>query len=233
MQITTNDRLIKSRSRLGTYASLAGIVVLAGGMIASFQTQYLWVSLAALVTGFVLAQFGTYSLRRWGRRPRPDQALSTALKGFDDRFHFYAWGLPAPYVLLSPQGVYSFIARDQTGQITVTGSQWRSKFTLGRIFMLFAQEGLGNPTEEAVSQAQRFEAWIKSKRPELSVAVQPVIVFIDERAELTISEPMAPVLDTKGLKKWLRGAGKGDTLKTADYKALEELFNTHFASTKR
>ena len=59
----------------------------------------------ALVLGFVLAQFGTYNLRRWGRSPRPDEVLAEGMKGFDDRFHFYAWILPAPFVLLSPQGI--------------------------------------------------------------------------------------------------------------------------------
>jgi membrane protein implicated in regulation of membrane protease activity len=232
MQITTNEKLIHRRGRLGTYASIGGIAVLAVGMFASFQGRYMWVALAALVIGFLLAQYGTYSLRRWGRKPRPDQALATAMKGFDDRYHFYAWGLPAPYVLLGPQGVYNFITRDQTGQVTVNGSQWRSKFTLGRALLFFAQEGLGNPTDEALSQASRLNAWIKSKQPDLSAEVQPVIVFIDERAQLQVNEPSVPVLDAKGLKKWMRGSGKGDTLRSADYRALEELFNSQFGAAK-
>ncbi|PKO21955.1 MAG: hypothetical protein CVU38_12015 [Chloroflexi bacterium HGW-Chloroflexi-1] len=225
MQISTNERLIKKRSRLGAYASLAGLGVLVVGTIVSFRSQYIWVTFVAIIIGVTLAQYGSYSLRRWGRSPRPDQVLTTALKGFDDRYHFYAWSLPAPYVLLSPQGIYSFTTRDQTGQITVTGSQWHHKFTLGRVLLLFAQEGLGNPTSEALDNAERMIAWIKSALPDVSVAVNPVIVFIAERAQLQITAPAVPVLEPKGLKKWLRGAGKGGTVSNANLKALEELFN--------
>lgn len=229
MQITTNEKLIKRRSRLGTYASLAGLAVLVVGMIASFRPQYLWISLIAILLGFVLAQYGSYSIRRWGRSPRPDQVIAAALKGFDDRYHFYAWELPSAYVLLSPQGVYSFTARDQTGKVTVNGSKWKSKLSVGRVLMMFASEGLGNPTSEAMDTAGKLTNWMRSKLPDASLTAQPVIVFIDPRAELEVTEPTVPVVDAKGLKKWLRGAGKGDNLKSVDYKALEDLFNAKTA----
>jgi len=225
MRVSTNDKLIHRRRRLGTYMSLGGLAVLAVGMVASLRMQYAWVSMAALLVGFLLAQFGNYNLRRWGRSPRPDQVLEEALKGFDDRYHFYAWSLPASFVLLSPQGVYSFVTRDQTGQITAKGSQWHSKFNLGRALLMFAQEGLGNPTTEALDNGGRLDAWIKQQLPELATSVVPVIVFIDERAQLNITDPTVPVLDAKGLKKWLRGSGKGTTIKANDYKALETLFD--------
>lgn len=230
MQITTHEKFIKRRRRLGTYASLGGLAVLIAGFVASFQQNYIWVSLIAIIVGFLLAQFGNYSLRRWGRSPRPDQVIETALKGFDDRYHYYAWSLPQPYVLLTPQGVYAFIVRDQTGKISAHGANWKSKFTLSKLLMAFAQEGLGNPSAEAQDNAGRLTAWIKSKLPEFSGAVQPAIVFIDPRAQLEISEPVVPVLEPKGLKKWLRGTGKVEYLKAAELRALEELFNGEAAT---
>ncbi len=226
MQITTNEKFIRRRSRLGTYASLGGLAVLIAGFAASFRQDLIWISLIAIVVGFILAQFGNYSLRRWGRSPRPDQVIETALKGFDDRYHYYAWTLPLPYVLLSPQGIHVFTVRDQTGKITVNGSQWKSKFSVSRILMAFASEGLGNPSSEALDNANRLTSWIKTRLPDFAGAAQPVVLFTDPRAELEISQPAVPVLEPKGLKKWLRGAGKGDTLKAAEIKALEELFNT-------
>lgn len=228
MRVTANTKLIRRRSRLGMTASLAGIAVLAAGMFASFgfreQAQLVWVPLVSLVIGFLLAQFGSYNLRRWGRSPRPDQVLEESMKGFDDRFHFYAWSLPAPYVLLSPQGVYTFVTRDQSGQITAKGSIWKTKFSLARSFLFFSQEGLGNPTEEARVQAARLQEWLRNKLPDVQANVQPVIVFIDPRATLDITDPVVPVLDAKNMKKWLRGSGKGDTLKLVDFRALETLF---------
>jgi hypothetical protein len=225
MRVTTNNKLIKRRSRLGTYASFGGIGVLAAGMFASFQQQYIWVSLVALIAGFILAQYGNYNLRRYGRSPRPDQILEESMKGFDDRYHLYAWSLVTPFVLLTPQGLYSFTTRDQTGKISASGSQWKMGFSLGRLLMAFSQEGMGNPTQEAEQTAKKLNDWIRTKLPESTVTAQPVIVFLDPRAQLEISDPPVPVLDPKGIKKWMRGGGKGDTLKQADYRALEALLD--------
>jgi hypothetical protein len=233
MRVTTNPKLIQRRSRLGMMASFGGIAVLAVGMFASFRQQYMWVSLAALLIGFVLAQFGSYNLRRYGRSPRPDQVLEAGLKGFDDRYHLYAWTLPVPFALLSPQGIYTFTTRDQSGEISVTGSTWRSKFSLARVLALFGQEGLGNPTTDAQAQASKLGEWIKGKLPDAAAEVRPIVVFIDSRAKLDVNEPTVPVLDVEGIKKWLRGGGKGPYLKNADLKALEGLFDAQAAAAQR
>lgn len=230
MRITTNQKMIKRRGRLGMIASLAGIGVLALGMLASFRQQYVWASLVALVLGFVLAQFGTYNLRRWGRSPRPDEVLAEGMKGFDDRYHFYAWSLPASFVLLSPQGIYTLTTRDQTGAVSVAGSTWKSQMSLGRLLSIFAQEGLGNPTADAQGQAAKLDTWIKGKLPDVNTAVQPVVVFIDPRVQLAVDAPTIPVLDPKEIKKWLRGGGKGQNLRTADLRALETLFDAEAAA---
>ena len=233
MQVSTNEKLIARRRRIGTYASFGGLGVLLAGMIASFQVQYIWYSLIALIAGFLLAQFGNYNLRRWGRSPRPDEVIETALKGFDDRYHLYSWSLPAPCVLLSPQGVYSFVTKDQAGEITVNGSQWRSKFSLGRALLAFAQEGMGNPTNEALEGASRLGNWIKAELPDVPIEIQPAILFINAKAQLQVNEPTVPVMDAPSLKKWLRGTGKGANLKSADYKALETLFGARAESVSR
>lgn len=233
MRVTTNPKLIQRRGRLGMIASFGGIAVLAAGMFASFRQEYVWVSLAALVIGFILAQFGSYNLRRYGRSPRPDQVLEAAMKGFDDRYHLYAWTLPVPFALLSPQGIYTFTTRDQTGQISVTGATWRARFSLTRLLTMFSQEGLGNPTADAQAHASKLSEWIKSKLPDMTAEVRPVIVFIDGRARLEVNEPIVPVLDTEGIKKWLRGSGKGPYLKSADLKALEGLFDAQATAAQR
>ena len=54
-------------------------------------------------------------------------------------------------------------------------------FSLGRVLMMFSQEGLGNPTQEAQANAGKLKDWIASKLPETNVSVQPVIVFLDPR----------------------------------------------------
>ena len=64
----------------------------------------------------------------------------------------------------------------------------------------------------------------------MNVEVQPVIVFIDPRVQLEADAPTVPVLDPKGIKKWLRGGGKTQNLRTADLRALETLFDAEAAA---
>ena len=130
--------------------------------------------------------------------PGLTRSSRTSLKGFDDRYHLYSWSLRAPFVLLTPQGLYSFITRDQTGQITVNGAQWKSKLSLGRALLMFSQEGLGNPTQEAQVNAAKLTEWIRGKLPDSTVTAQPAIIFIDPRAQLNITDPVVPVLDHEG-----------------------------------
>jgi hypothetical protein len=40
-------------------------------------------------------------------------------------------------------------------------------------------------------------------------------------------------MEAANLKKWLRGAGKGANLKSAEYKALETLFNIRAESASK
>ena len=203
--------------------------MLIGGFAASFRPDLIWASFIAIVLGFILSQYANYSVRRWGRSPRPDQVIEASLKGFDDRYHYYAWSLPQPYVLLSPQGIHVFTVRDQSGKITADGSNWKAKLNWRRIVFAFAVEGLGNPSQEAADHASRLTDWIKTRLPDFAGAAQPIILFTDPRVELEISQPPVPVLEPKNLKKWLRGTGKGDSLKAADLRALEELFNAEAA----
>ena len=95
MRLTRNDRLIQSRSRLGTYALLGGMVVVIGGFVLSTRfSQYLYVSMLALVVGLVLYQVGGYNLRRFGRHQRPISSWSwmqTGWKSCASVHSFYSW----------------------------------------------------------------------------------------------------------------------------------------------
>jgi hypothetical protein len=97
--------------------------------------------------------------------------------------------------------------------------------SVGKVLTAFAQEGIGQPVREAVDQADQLTRWIRAELPDAQVTVQPVVVFIDERVQLQVNEPAVPTLEAKGLKKWLRGTGKGDSVKGADLRALEALFD--------
>jgi hypothetical protein len=145
MDIITNDRLIQRNARIGQVTSIVGLLVLAGGMFISFTRAELFLfSLIALVIGFGLSQVGIYFGNRWGRRPRPDEVLDTALKGLDGRYSIYHYSSPTAHLLIGPAGIWVLLPRNQAGEITYdeTKKRWRQKG--GSIYLkIFAQENLG------------------------------------------------------------------------------------------
>ncbi|MCS7222279.1 MAG: hypothetical protein RML36_15535 [Anaerolineae bacterium] len=225
MRIITNDKLIRRRARIGSLASWVGLGVLVGGMVASFWPQYIYISFACLIIGFFAANIGTYQLRRFGRRPRPDQVLTQELKGLDNRYVFYAWVLPSPYVLLGPSGLFLFVTRDQWGRVICEGSRWRQPFRISRILTALGQEGLGNPTRELLDEIHHMERWLAARLPEDErPPIQGAVVFIHPKVELELNNPTVPVLPAVKLKSWFRSQTKQRALNEQQRLTLERLF---------
>ena len=217
MHIHLNEKMIQQRAKIGRYASTAGLIVLLIGMVATLRgQQYIWVSFAALLIGLVASQIGTYYMRRWGRTPRPDEMLTTSLKGLDKRHHFYGWSLPADHVLQGPSGLFTFVTRDQTGQVLYHNGRWRQPFKWTRLLMLFAQDGLGDPVKDAADQVARLRRLLAKNLGEeeaAQVPVQGVVVFLADSVDLQLNdEPVLPVLPLKKLKDYIRNQGKGQKL---------------------
>ena len=229
MKIVRNERHIKFRTRLGQWLSLAGMAVLGAGLVVSFtRPQFVWVSFVCLLAGFFLSQIGLYFMKRWVKKPRPYEVLEKALKGLDDRFELYSFYLPAPHVLLSPAGLFVLRLQPQQGQITCQAGQWHEKFSIARFLGFSAQESIGDPTRSAQTEAQKMAEFLANHLPDEPVEVQPLIVFTNDEAELSISELPIPVLTYKKLKSYLRGLGKAG-ISTQQRKRLAEFFATQVA----
>ncbi|HIQ05471.1 MAG TPA: hypothetical protein EYH31_07205 [Anaerolineae bacterium] len=235
MRFQSNEKLIRRRAKIGQYASLIGLGVLLAGMVLSFQarpnnpnsSRWIAISFLALAVGFIAANIGTYNLRRFGRSPRPDQAVAATLKGFDDRYRFYSWLLPANYVLLGPPGLFVFLARDQDGLIRCDGGRWRQPFSLGRLLTLFAQEGVGNPSKELREEIERLRGFIAANLPEAAdVPIHGSVVFFNPKVRLELNNPDVPVLTTKQVKGFIRSRAKEQRLSAEQLRQLEQLFES-------
>lgn len=233
MRVVANEKLIRRRGRIGQVVSWSGLGILLLGMVVSFQAKptqsdygrWITISLVCLGIGFLAANIGGYFMRRWGRKPRPDELLTAAMKGFDDRHVFFAWSLPAPMVMLSPRGVYVFTTRDHKGDVYADGERWRQPWQWRRILTAFAQEGLGNPTKDVEEDAGRLRRFIAEHLPHLAeVPLYPVVVFLHPQADLHLNNPSTPVVAAKKLKTFLRGEGRGEPIQAEDRHALADLF---------
>lgn len=226
MKIYTNERLIKRNSRLGQVASLLGLLVLVGGMYISFRYQNMvataWV---ALLIGFALSQLGLYYGNRWGRRPRPDEHLSLALKSLDDRYSLFHYRTPVPHVLVGPSGVWVLMPFHQIGKITFEKGRWKQKG--GNIFQrylrLFAQEGIGRPDLDAPNTVQVIQRYLKKQLPDITIPEpQSVLVFTSEKVELETDEAPIPTVPLKKLKDVIRKSGKETIIDAVTLKSIQE-----------
>src|SRR5437868_3439347 len=97
MQVVSNQEFIKKHSRIALLGYAGGFLVLMIGFYVATSTangidtradywQFYaiapWITLAV---GMILLNIGKANQMRWGGRPRPDEAIATALKPLDNR----------------------------------------------------------------------------------------------------------------------------------------------------
>jgi len=224
MKAITNEKLIARNAKIGTWSSLVGLAVLGIGLYISIQWQeYIALSFVCLLAGIVLSNVGLYNANRWVKSPRPDEVLTKALKGFDRRYYLYNYVLPAGHTLLAPSGLFVIVARNHDGPISYAGGRWRQKFNLLRAFGILG-EGVGNPIRDAEKNVLKMQKFLAKQGLELEVAVQPLIVFTSEKAELHVQDPPLPVLTPKGLRDFLRKLPK-DVLSGGQIRQLSEVLS--------
>jgi hypothetical protein len=228
VKVVRNDRYIQTRSKIGRYASLGGLAVLAGGLLTSFlgqqRPELITLSFVCLLIGFVLSQVGIYYGNRFVRPDRPDEALTKALKGLDDRFILYHYQLPAPHVLLAPDACYVLAVQQQSGKVSARGDRWKHPLGWKWLFAWASQESIGNPTKAAQLEVETLQAQLAKKLPNVEVPLTPVVVFSNPDVELDVSDTAVPAIHIKKLKDWLRGAGKGQGLPASTRAEMLKLF---------
>lgn len=228
MDITTNERLINRNARIGQITSIIGLVVLAGGMFISFYRPELFtISLIALLVGFGLSQIGIYFGNRWGRRPRPDEILDTALKGLDGRYSLYHYSTPTSHLLVGPAGVWVLMPRQQAGTITYDEAKKRWRQKGGNLYLkIFAQENLGRPDLEIGSEMHAISSFLEEKLPGEEVPdVNAALILTNEKVVVDADNAPAPTLDVRKLKDFIRKTAKGKPISSDLVEDIKEVFS--------
>lgn len=231
MKIITNEKLIQRNSRIGMVATLSSLVVLLGGFVLSMQSRdpnMLNIMWGALLLGFLLSQVGIYFGNRWGRRPRPDEALDQALKGMDDRYTVYHYTTPIAHLLVGPVGIWVLETYPQAGKVTYNEKKKRWQQRGGNVFQkylrAFAQEGLGRPDLDVEIDLEKIKKHLKAKLPDVELPeTQAALVFINPTVDVSgVENAPLPALLSKDLKEYLRKASKGKLLPTETLKQINE-----------
>lgn len=220
MKVKTDSKFIAGKARLGKYTSLAGLVILTGGMVLSFSKPELFeLSLLCLILGFGVASIGSYNVSHWVKPPRGDEVLEKALKGLSNKYQLFNYVLPSPHVLLTPFGVYVLYTKKQDGQVVYKGqNKWQQKKDLKRRFRLFfgGEQPLGNPAAEMGSEVSVIQKYLSRNLPDADISVSGAIVFLSPDVQLTLESTDLPVMLPKDLKKFLADEQKKQPNWTSD-----------------
>jgi hypothetical protein len=164
----------------------------------------------------------------WVREPRPERVLDDALKGLGKKYAIFHHVLPAPHVLIGPEGVFTLTTIWQEHAYRVQGKKWHGdQGLLRKINGYMRQDLLGNPFQEALFHAQQTQKLLDKIAPDSGVKVLPVIVFINPKASFESEDPIIPVVyaDPKkkpSLRQYLRDQADAH-LPTLDQEALDEI----------
>jgi hypothetical protein len=230
MKISSNDRLIKRNSRIGNITSLASIGILGVGMYFSFKDtggKYLTLTFSCLIIGFLAFQIGNYYMNRFGKPPRPDQKISAALKGLDDKFTLYHYMTSVSHLLIGPNGIFCLLPYNQPGSISFNSTKNRWKQTGGNIFLkAFGGDSLGRPEQDSNFAVMDISKYFKKKGIDLgSVTPEPVLVFTNEKATVNSEGYSGSATTAEKLKDIVRkkpkGTGVSPELLVAIQKAIE------------
>jgi len=226
MRLMTHQKLVDRNLTIGRYAFIAGMVLLLAALGVNIyaisrpqDTRLVIYAFATFLVGFTCTNIGTVFNNRWARRP--DKGLADALKGLDDRHTLYNYRLGAAHVLVGPGGVFVLAPKYQAGLITYENDRWLNPGAPRGFFSLFARDPLGNPSAEAAAEVAGLTRFLKKRCPDLNLAPQAFIVFMNPRAEVTAKDSPVPVLHAKQLKDHIRRLPKGPTISAAALAELE------------
>lgn len=261
MKVYRDIPTIRAKERRGRRLSLAGLGVLFLGMIASFtpniwppdaqltnplaawlQGNWAYISFAALPLGFILASFGSYFINRFARRRwpggrtigRPDEMLERNMKGFDDKHSYFAWALPANYVVTGPFGIILFAVRSDKTNVTVKGDRFREPFGLGRIFTVFAREGMGNPVAELHDNEKKMRELLEKTEPAAAdVPMHKAVVFLNPETQINLDGPVVPVLRGEQVKEFIRRVTRESRIEPNTARQLTEALVANTTGTEQ
>jgi hypothetical protein len=205
MKVVMNKAKLAQRAQNANIASISGMLALLAGVVLPLVVPSVGpvVQLVFILAGIAISMAGIYQANRWVRKPRPEQQLSKALKGLDDKymlFHYPA-SLPCDHVLLTPEGVVNLETVNLAGQFIYKDGRWVERMTMGRALRSIVEERLGDPTRSALA----VQHYLVGRLFELTgetIAVKPLITFTHPAAELDLQpDGPVPVYPSDKLKK--------------------------------
>jgi hypothetical protein len=206
MNIITNEKLIKRNTTIGKITSYAGIAILAGGLILSFNptpTKTMF-SFVCLIVGFIVAQISTYFVSRFGRSPRFDELIAENLEKLPKEYTFYVYSSPIAMLLVGPAGLWIPVPVTASGDIYYD-KRWRQH---GGSFLLkiFGQENLGRPAMDIANNKKEMKKFLgKFLSEDEMPPINSILVSMNPNAQIgDISEAPEMLVELAALRRSIR-----------------------------
>jgi hypothetical protein len=241
MRVITNTDIIENRSNWGKRISPIAMFTLFTAFLLNLYSvfkpdrpEFIQYTFILLMVGLVLAMISSNLVNRWVREPRADQVLSNTLKKFGKDYLLFNYTISPPHILLTPSRLYVIIVKRQTGQISVKGDRFSRKFVWGRLFRFFTEEGLGAPVIEARSDINKLHKFLaKNLADEEAPEIKPLVVFVNKDVELSLNEPVIPVMRSNELKTYLREHDKQRAISTSLRTTLTEIIGGEYQEAQK
>jgi len=198
MKIYSNEKLIKRNKFLSRVTLILGLGFMGFSFLtllnAEVNSTVFIPSLIAGAIGIILATINIPLSSRFGVSPRPDEMISTALKGLDNSYSLFHYTTPIPHLLAGPNGIWLFNTYVVQGKVKydVSKKKWKL-IKSGRFFSkMFGTEGLGNPTLEADATLIDFVKLSKNI-PEITGLPDPISVAVFISKEITLETDGSPI----------------------------------------
>lgn len=219
MRVVTNAALIQRNRRIShisffaSFGLVAASIFLGNRFSQSQPDMAAYFNCIALPTLFFLVMFSVRMSNAWIREPVAWTALPDALRGLSNNAVIYNYILPGRHVLVAPQGVFALYPMFQDRSVIVEDDKWALAASgFGSILAFMRQEGVGNPTKEAMIEAEETQKAINKLFAEHDIIVQPIVVFTHPEADVKIDgEQSVPVVLASGspsLKDYIKTQGK-------------------------
>jgi len=227
MKLSVNNKLIERNKKIAQttlYVSLGLLIVGFIWTLRDTEPSKSLIGYLILIPAFLLVQISIYLANRWGKSPRPDEAVVSALKGLDNKYTLYIYTAGVPHLLVGPIGVWIINPYYHEGEISYNSEKKRYQQKGGpKIFAkYFAQEGLPNITKDVISLRKDHRKYFNNNS--IHIDEEPLIVnlFISDNVKIILNDAPEINLISNKLKVFIRKFIKDTKLPT---EKVEELRN--------
>ncbi len=212
MKVIVNQNLVRRNQWWTKTTFYISMVILIFGIIFSFTARLvsygnLIFVVIILAGGYIMLRVNGILSARWGTSPRPDELLSSSLKGLPNEFTLFLFVKDLSYLLLGPNGAWIFELYNTTSRVIYSkaSNKWRIKKQGNFIKRLFNSELFSDPNKDVRFFRSVWET-VHSKILDHAEGIEPqfILVFTNPEVQLDTLESPFPTIKIDKLKEFIR-----------------------------